>query len=100
MINVSAEEKVNVKKIFAITLPLIIQQFFCKGILGIFTNDASYISYAASFLLIVSITMFPKAINNVIGLGIRGIINIMRFWKGREFFSLKPFENVIVKTGI
>jgi Na+-driven multidrug efflux pump len=117
-----------------------------KQILAIFTNDVSYISYASSFLLIVSVTMFPKAINNVIGLGIRGMgdtkwmlygqilgtvlvitlsyififiakmglmgifivflidefvrgmINIFRFWKGREFFFLKPFENIIVKT--
>jgi putative MATE family efflux protein len=118
-----------------------------KQILGIFTNDTSYIDYASSFLLILSVTMFPRAINNVIGLGIRGmgdtkwmlygqmlgtvlvitlsyvlsfiaqmglmgifmaflidefvrgIINILRFWKGREFFFLKPFENVIEKTG-
>jgi putative MATE family efflux protein len=118
-----------------------------KQILGIFTNDVSYVSYAASFLLIVSVTMFPKAINNVIGLGIRGmgdtkwmlygqilgtvlvitlsyilsfivkmglmgifvvylidesvrgVINLLRFWKGREIFFLRPFKNTIVKTG-
>ena len=116
-----------------------------KEILGIFTNDNDYINYAASFMIIVSITMFPKAINNVIGLGIRGmgdtkwmlygqiigtilviilsyififivkmglmgvfltflidetlrgIINILRFLKGREFFLLKPFNNVIAQ---
>ena len=86
--------------------------------------------------------MFPRAVNNVIGLGIRGmgdtkwmlygqvfgttlaialsyififilnmglmgifimflidetvrsIVNILRFWKGREFFFLKPFEKL------
>jgi len=46
---------------------------FPKKILGLFTNDISYINYAASFFFIVSVTMFPKAINNVIGLGIRGM---------------------------
>jgi Na+-driven multidrug efflux pump len=119
-----------------------------KQILGIFTNDISYINYAASFFFILSVTMFPRAINNVIGLGIRGmgdtkwmlygqimgtilvitlsyilsfivkmglmgifvaflidefirgVINLLRFWKGREFFFLKPFKNIIVKTGI
>jgi len=46
---------------------------FPQKILGLFTNDISYINYAASFFFIVSVTMFPKAINNVIGLGIRGM---------------------------
>jgi len=93
--------------------------------------------------MFVCITMFPRSINNVIGLGIRGMgdtrwmlygqilgtvlvitlsyvlifianlglwgifitllvdetvrgfINLLRFWKGREFFFLKPFENVV-----
>jgi Na+-driven multidrug efflux pump len=47
--------------------------FFPKEILRLFTKDMNYINYAASFFLIVSVTMFPKAINNVIGLGIRGM---------------------------
>jgi Na+-driven multidrug efflux pump len=111
-------------------------------ILRLFTKDMNYINYAAQFFLIVSVTMFPKAINNVIGLGIRGtgdtkwmlygqilgtvlviilsyififyfglglfgvfiiflidetlrgLINIMRFLKGREFFFLKPFKPI------
>jgi len=119
---------------------------FSKGILRIFTNDLSLIGYTAPFLMFVSITVFPKSINNVIGLGIRGlgdtkwmlyvqifgtvlvitlsylliftanlglwgifitllvdetvrgIINLLRFWKGREFFFLKPFEKILVKT--
>jgi len=25
---------------------------------------------------------------------VRGFINLLRFWKGREFFFLKPFEKV------
>jgi putative MATE family efflux protein len=116
---------------------------FSKGILRLFTNDISLIEYAAPFLMFVSITIFPKSINNVIGLGIRGtgdtkwmlygqmfgtvlvitlsyllifpvglglwgifaallvdetirgIVNLLRFWKGREFFFLKPFEKII-----
>jgi len=116
---------------------------FPKGILGIFTNDKSLIIFSAPFLMFVCITMFPKSINNVIGLGIRGtgdtrwmlyvqimgtvlvitlsyvliftanlglwgifitllvdetfrgFINLLRFWKGREFFFLKPFEKVL-----
>jgi Na+-driven multidrug efflux pump len=115
---------------------------FSKKILGIFTNDKSLIDLSAPFLMFVCITMFPKSINNVIGLGIRGlgdtkwmlygqifgtvliitlsyllifvtnlglwgifvtllidesvrgIINLLRFWKGREIFFLKPFEKI------
>ncbi len=118
---------------------------FSKGILKLFTNDMSLIEYAYPFLMFVSITIFPKSINNVIGLGIRGmgdtkwmlygqifgtvlviilsyvliftanlglwgifitllvdetvrgIINLLRFWKGREFFFLKPFEKSQLK---
>ena len=113
---------------------------FPRGILAIFTSDVSLIDYAALFLIITSFTMIPRAINNVIGLAIkgigdtrwmlygqifgtiliivlsyvlifplslgllglfiaffvdesiRGIINLLRFFKGREFFFLKPFE--------
>jgi Na+-driven multidrug efflux pump len=25
---------------------------------------------------------------------VRGVINLLRFWKGREFFFLKPFEKL------
>jgi Na+-driven multidrug efflux pump len=46
---------------------------FPGEILKLFTKDMSYINYASPFFLIVSVTMFPKAINNVIGLGIRGM---------------------------
>ena len=118
---------------------------FPKVVIGLFTDDLPLINYAASFLIVVSLTMFPQAINNVIGCGIRGmgdtqwmlygqifgtvllitlsylliftaglgllgifitllidetvrgIINLLRFWKGREFFFLKPFEKIIVK---
>jgi len=119
---------------------------FPKEILGIFTNDKSLIIFSAPFLMFVCITMFPKSINNVIGLGIRGIgdtrwmlygqilgtvlviilsyvliftanlglwgifitllvdetvrgfINLLRFWKGREFFFLKPFGKIVGKN--
>jgi len=117
--------------------------FFPKVILGLFTNDKLLIGFSAPFLMFECITMFPKSINNVIGLGIRGtgdtrwmlyvqifgtvlvitlsyvlifianlrlwgifitllvdetvrgVINLLRFWKGREFFFLKPFKKVI-----
>lgn len=118
-----------------------------KEILSLFTNDNTLIEYAAPFFMIVSLTMFPKSINNIIGLGIQGmgdtkwmfygqifgtvlvvslsyvlifvaklgmigifitffidetirsIINLLRFWKGREFFRLHPFEKVVEKAG-
>jgi putative MATE family efflux protein len=118
---------------------------FPKLILRIFTNDMSLINYAASFLLIIPFIMFPQAVNNVIGRGIRGmgdtrwmlysqifgtclvitlsylliftaglgllgifvtllvdetvrgIINLLRFWKGREVFFLKPFGKIVDK---
>lgn len=111
-------------------------------LLGIFTNDKSVITEAVPYLMIASFTMYPRAVNNVIGLGIQGmgdtrwmlygqilgtitmvglsyilifvaglgmtglfvtffidefvrsIINALRFWKGREFFFLKPFQRV------
>ncbi|WP_041714879.1 MATE family efflux transporter [Acetivibrio clariflavus] len=119
---------------------------FPDKILSIFTNDRSLIEKSVPFLIFISFTMFPRAINNVIGLGIQGIgdtkwmlygqimgtitmvslsyllifnaglgllglyitffidefiraiINILRFWKGREFFFLKPFEKVITSS--
>jgi putative MATE family efflux protein len=120
---------------------------FPKALLRIFTNDLSLIDYAATFLLIIPFIMFPQAINNVIGRGIRGmgdtrwmlysqifgtclvitlsytliftaglgllgifvtllvdetvrgIVNLLRFWKGREVFFLKPYKK-ISKTGV
>lgn len=119
---------------------------FPNELLGVFTNDKSIIEQTVPFLLIVSITMFPRAVNNVVGLSIqgmgdtkwmlygqilgiallvslayllmfvadlgiyglfiaflidesiRGIINILRFWKGREFFFLQPHKKIIAKN--
>jgi putative MATE family efflux protein len=116
-----------------------------QGIIRLFTDDRSLVEYAAAFFMVVALTLFPQAVNNVIGRGIRGmgdtqwmlysqifgtvlvitlsylliftaglglwgifitllidetvrgIINLLRFWKGREFFFLKPFEKIIVK---
>lgn len=116
---------------------------FPNELLGIFTNDTSIIEKTVPYLLLVSITMFPRAINNVVGLSIQGmgdtkwmlygqifgtiimvglsyvlifvadygiyglfitflldeairaVINILRFWRGREFFFLRPFERII-----
>lgn len=110
-----------------------------EQILGIFTDDSNFIAQTLGYLLIVSFTILPKTINNVIGLSIRGlgdakwmlysqifgtvfvvtvsyllvfvagmglmgvfvtflidesirgIVNSLRFWKGREVFFLKPF---------
>jgi Na+-driven multidrug efflux pump len=106
----------------------------------------SLIEYATPFLLIIPFIMFPQAINNVIGRGIRGMgdtrwmlysqvfgtimvitisylliftaglgllgifvtllidetvrgaINFLRFWKGREIFFIKPFKKIKLKT--
>lgn len=116
---------------------------FCiltKPILGVFSDDKDLIEYSAPYLIFVSFILIPKAVNMVIGLGIRGlgdtrwmlygqifgtvlvivlsytlifpaglglmgmfitlladeslrgIFNILRFWKGREFFGFKTFE--------
>ncbi|MCL1813354.1 MAG: MATE family efflux transporter, partial [Treponema sp.] len=131
---------------FSLLICTVVAAFFIifpKEILGMFTNDTALVNYAALFLIITSCTMFPKSINCVIGLAIkgmgdtkwmlfgqafgtvllvvlsyvliftvnmgllgifiaflidetvRGIINFLRFWKGREFFFLKPFKKVI-----
>jgi len=113
---------------------------FPKGILGMFTSEVSFISFASPFLIFSAFIMFPQAVNIVTGHGIRGmgdtkwmfysqifgtvlvpslsyvlififnlglwgvfityfadefvrgIINLLRFWKGREVFLLKPFK--------
>ncbi|MNP54846.1 MATE family multidrug exporter [compost metagenome] len=123
----------------------VIFTLFPNELLSVFTNDKSIIEQTAPFLLIVSITMFPRAVNNVVGLSIQGmgdtkwmlygqifgtiimvglsyvlifvagfgiyglfitflideciraLINIFRFWKGREFFFMKSFEKIITK---
>lgn len=46
---------------------------FPKFILGIFTHDASLISRALPFLFIISITLYPRSVNVVIGHAIRGL---------------------------
>jgi len=46
---------------------------FTKNIMGIFTNDVSFIETASKYFLIVAITMFPKALNIIMGHGIRGM---------------------------
>ncbi len=45
---------------------------FPRQIISIFTNDADTIFKAAPFLIISSLTMFPKCINIISGNGIRG----------------------------
>jgi Na+-driven multidrug efflux pump len=134
---------------FSLTICVVISAIFIifpSELLGLFTNDKSIIEKSVPFLTIVSFTMFPRAINNVVGLGIQGmgdtkwmlygqilgtitmvgltyvlifvadfgilglfitflidesircIINVLRFWKGREFFFLKPFEKIITNN--
>ena len=46
---------------------------FPQKIMGIFTNDISFIENAAGYFLILAITMFPKALNIIMGHGIRGM---------------------------
>lgn len=109
---------------------------FPDKILSIFTDDSILVKQSVSYLVFIAFVLFPKAVNNVIGLGIRGlsdtkwmlygqifgtilvvvlsyilifsanlglmgvfitlfidetlrgILNILRFWKGREFFCI------------
>ncbi len=116
---------------------------FPRQILSIFTDDQAVITMSVPYLMFISFILLPKAVNNVIGLGIRGlgdtkwmlygqilgtvlvivlsylliftaekglmglfitllvdetvrsIFNILRFWRGREFFRLKPFEKTL-----
>ena len=130
----------------ALTICIVIAFLFLafkNSLLSLFTDDVGLVNSAAQYMLIICITMFPRSINNVIGLGIQGmgdtkwmlygqifgttlvvvvsyilifvaglgmmglfitffidelirsIINILRFWKGREFFRLKPFAGVM-----
>ncbi len=113
-----------------------------EGILSIFTDDTALISYATGFFILTALKMFPKSVNNVIGLSIRGlgdtkwmlysqiigavlviglsyiliflaglglwgifitmlvdetirgVVNLLRFWKGREVFGFKPFMRI------
>jgi len=131
--------------LFALVVAFVIIVAFLimpEQILGIFTDDSAFITYAARYLFIVSFTILPKSINNVTGFAIRGlgdtkwmlygqifgtvfvvsvsyllvftlgmglmgifvtflldeslrgVVNMLRFWKGREFFLLKSFEIV------
>lgn len=43
-----------------------------KGILGLFTDELTLVEYAAPYLMFTAAIMFPKAVNAVIGLCIRG----------------------------
>lgn len=44
-----------------------------RQLLGLFTDDAGILDIAAPYLVFVSWLLFPKAVNNVIGLCIRGL---------------------------
>jgi putative MATE family efflux protein len=128
---------------FALIVCTVVAAIFCvfsKNILSLFTSDISLVTFASPFLVFVTLTMFPQAVNIVVGYGIRGtgdtrwmfysqafgtvliiilcyilifianlglwavfisflvdesvrgVINVLRFWKGREVFLLKPFE--------
>lgn len=116
---------------------------FGNSLLKIFTDDNDMVVTCLKYIPIICITMFPRSINNVIGLGIQGmgdtkwmlygqiigtifvvvvsylliftfnfglmglfitflldetlrsIINLLRFWKGREFFHLKEYVSEI-----
>ena len=125
---------------FALTICLVIAVGFWAvpdKILGIFTNDSMLVEESIPYLILIAFVFFPKAINNVIGLAIRGlgdtrwmlysqifgtvflvavayvlifvadlqlmgvflallldesvrgILNLLRFWKGREFFHIR-----------
>ena len=125
---------------FALTICLVIAVGFWAvpdKILGIFTNDSMLVEESIPYLILIAFVFFPKAINNVIGLAIRGlgdtrwmlysqifgtvflvavayvlifvadlqlmgvflallldesvrgILNLLRFWKGREFFRIR-----------
>jgi multidrug resistance protein, MATE family len=60
---------------FSVTLCALFSAVFIAApalVLRIFTNDSGTISKAAPFLVIASITMFPKCVNIISGNGIRG----------------------------
>ncbi|MCL2230676.1 MAG: MATE family efflux transporter [Treponema sp.] len=60
---------------FAIIVCAVVTAVYCAipgKILGLFTSDALLIDFSTPFLLFLTITMFPKAANIVVGYGIRG----------------------------
>ena len=60
---------------FALIVCVVVAAVFCifpKNILGLFTSDISLVSFASPFLIFVTLTMFPQAVNIVVGYGIRG----------------------------
>ncbi|MCQ2534157.1 MAG: MATE family efflux transporter [Clostridia bacterium] len=119
--------------IFFVTIP--------KPILSCFTDDEAFVIMSVPYLRFLALIVCPRALNNVLGPGIRalgdtnwmlytqifgtiftctlayvlvfhtsldvmgifitffadelvrGIINTLRFWKGREFFGLRPYVN-------
>lgn len=50
----------------------VVFHLFPEELLGLFTNDRDTVTLSAPYLLYVSWMLFPKAVNNVIGLCIRG----------------------------
>jgi len=46
---------------------------FPKNIMGIFTDNVPFIETGAKYFFIVAMTMFPKALNIIMGHGIRGM---------------------------
>ena len=60
---------------FALIVCTVVAAIFCvfsKNILGLFTSDISLVNFASPFLIFVTLTMFPQAVNIVVGYGIRG----------------------------
>lgn len=51
----------------------VIFHVFPMQLLGLFTNDRDTLSISVPYLIFVSWILFPKAVNNVIGLCIRGL---------------------------
>jgi len=60
---------------FALIVCTVVAATFCvfsKNILSLFTSDMSLVNFASPFLIFVTLTMFPQAVNIVVGYGIRG----------------------------
>jgi len=60
---------------FALIVCAVVAAVFCmfsKNILSLFTSDTVLVEFAAPFLVFVTLTMFPQAVNIVVGYGIRG----------------------------
>lgn len=120
--------------------------FLPKQILSVFTDDKTFVVQSVPYLRFLALVVIPRALNNVLGPGIRamgdtkwmlytqifgtiltcslayllvftfdleimgifitffvdeltrGIINTLRFGKGREVFGLKPFVNHELKS--